>query len=99
MKEFNEGQKERIKKRVEEEYEISRSKDPGLRDNIFGKNPYIITGVSILAAKWGLGYRPGGFVQSVIDNDLMGAFSRADNINVHGIRFYCHLLRNVEYID
>jgi hypothetical protein len=100
MKEFNEGQKERIKKRVEEEYEICQVFDPGIRDNNrFGKEPYIDTGVSILSAEWGIGFRPGGFIQAIIDNNLMGAFSRADNINVHGIRFYCHLLRNVEYID
>ena len=112
MKEFNEGQKERIEKKVLAEYEKVEHRFPDLRNNIFGKGPYIKTGVYILAAKWGIGpiprnfygrgarkaglRKPDKFIQAIIDNDLMGAFSQADFINVHGIRFFCHLLAKVK---
>ena len=107
MKEFNEGQKERIEKKVLAEYEKIKHRFGA--PPLFGKEYYIKTGVYILAAKWGIGPiprdfygretdlpNPEKFIQAIIDNDLMGAFSQADVINVHGIRFFCHLLANVK---
>lgn len=52
-------------------------------------------GTSILCAKWGIGYPGGNFVQAVVDNNLMSAVSRADNINVKMLPFYCKLIYNV----
>jgi hypothetical protein len=46
-------------------------------------------------AKWGIGYPPGGFVQAVVDNDLMRAFANADNVNQHAMKFYTMLMYNV----
>ena len=54
-------------------------------------------GISILETKYpeiGPGYAGGGFVQAVVDNDLMEAMGRADNICVNNIKFFCTLLYN-----
>ena len=50
--------------------------------------------VSILCTKYGVGYPGGGFVQAVVNNDLMGAFGRADSINKKYIGLYVKLLYN-----
>jgi|688.fasta_scaffold334578_3 hypothetical protein len=50
--------------------------------------------VSILCTKHGIGYPGGGFVQAVVNNDLMGAFGRADSINKKYIGLYVKLLYN-----
>lgn len=52
-------------------------------------------GTSILCAKWNVGYTGGSFVQAMVSNDLSEAFGRADDINVHCIRFYLMLMYNV----
>ena len=60
-------------------------------------------GASVLMTKYPeLGGYPGGsFVQSIVNNDLFGAFSRADYINKTAIEFYLRLLYNFSpsYID
>lgn len=56
-------------------------------------------GTSILCTKWGVGYTGGDFVKAVVDNDLMGAFGRADYINRQCIEFYCKLIYNTPYIN
>lgn len=55
----------------------------------------ISIGTSILCTKWGIGYPGGSFVQAIVNNDLMEAIGRADNINVHALKFYCQLMYNV----
>ena len=50
--------------------------------------------VSILCTKYGIGYPGGGFVQAVVNNDLMGTFGRADHINKRSIGLYVKLLYN-----
>lgn len=50
--------------------------------------------VSILCTKYGIGYPGGGFVQAIVNNDLMGAFGRADSINRKYIALYVKLLYN-----
>ena len=52
-------------------------------------------GTSILCTKWNVGYPGGSFVQAVVDNDLNGAFSRADSVNRDCILFYVSLITNV----
>lgn len=51
-------------------------------------------GISILATKWGVGHPGGGFVQAVVNNQLMESFSQADSINRKCIEFYCKLIFN-----
>lgn len=59
------------------------------------KEHIINIGTSILMAKWDIGYPPGGFVQAVVNNDLMRAFANADNVNQYAMRFYTMLMYNV----
>jgi hypothetical protein len=61
-----------------------------------GSKDHIINiGTSILCTKWGIGYPGGSFVQAVVNNNVMEAIGRADNINVHALKFYCQLMYNV----
>jgi len=60
-------------------------------------NHIVNIGVSILETKFpeiGPGYPGGSFVQAVVDNDLMLAIGKADNINKNYLDFYCSLLYN-----
>ena len=50
---------------------------------------------SILCTKWNVGYPGGSFVQAVVDNDLKGAFSRADTVNRDCMLFYVSMMSNV----
>ena len=52
-------------------------------------------GTSILCTKWEVGYPGGSFAKAVVDNDLSESFGRADDINIHCIRFYVMLMYNV----
>ena len=52
-------------------------------------------GTSVLCTKWEVGYPGGSFAQAVVNNDLAEAFGRADDINIHCIRFYVMLMYNV----
>lgn len=52
-------------------------------------------GTSILCTKWKVGYEGGSFVQSFINNDLMGAIGRADNTSYKGFKFFASLVYNV----
>ncbi len=94
MKAFKEGQEERIRERVSQMLDRERISISGEY-----KSHIVNIGTSILCTKWGIGYPGGSFVQAVVDNDLMGAFSRADSINKDAIGFYCKLLYNIGYID
>jgi len=40
------------------------------------------------------GIMPGGFLQAMLENDLMGVFGRADNDNLNRIREYLFYLNN-----
>ena len=55
----------------------------------------IYIGTSLLCTKWNVGYPGGDFVKAIVDNDLAGAFGKADHINQHCIRFYIMLMYNV----
>jgi hypothetical protein len=50
---------------------------------------------SILCTKWKIGYPGGSFVESVINNDLMGAFMKADTTNRDCMYFYVKLIYNI----
>jgi hypothetical protein len=50
---------------------------------------------SIMNAKLGIGFEPGGFVKSVINNNLSGAFANADNVNQRALKFYMLMIYNL----
>jgi len=52
-------------------------------------------GTSILCTKWEVGHPGGGFVEAVVNNNLMAAISRADSTNIKALPFYCQMLYNV----
>ena len=65
-------------------------------DIAFQEQEHIIyIGTSVLCTKWNVGYPGGDFVKAIVDNDLNGAFSRADHINEHCIKFYLMLCNNI----
>jgi hypothetical protein len=47
---------------------------------------------SILCTKHEIGPGGGSFVQAVVDNDLVGAFSKADHINQRYMKIYAELI-------
>lgn len=59
------------------------------------KDHLIDIGTSILCTKWKVGYEGGSFVQSFVNNDLMGAIGRADNTSYKGFKFFASLVYNV----
>ena len=104
MKDFGEGQRERISKTVEELLLLDRQNinDTGLYQATNSKENFehvVDIGTSVLCAKWEIGYKPGGFVQALIDNDLKGAFRKADKTNENCIGFYLRLMEAVGYIS
>ena len=50
--------------------------------------------ISLLYTKHDIGLPGGGFVQAMVENDLMGAYYRADSINEKHIKLYTELLYN-----
>jgi hypothetical protein len=59
------------------------------------QNHIINIGTSILCTKWGVGYEGGSFVQSFVNNDLLGAIGRADETSYKGFKFFAALMYNV----
>jgi hypothetical protein len=49
---------------------------------------------SMYCTKHNIGYPGGSFVQAVVNNDLMGAMSYADDVNQRAIKFYTVFLYN-----
>ncbi len=52
-------------------------------------------GTSIICTQHKIGYAGGSFVQSVVNNDLRGAFANADGTNLQAIRFYLMMIYNM----
>ena len=68
----------------------------GLSDVTESERLHLIDiGVSILCTKWKVGYEGGSFVQSFVNNDLMGAIGRADKTSYKGFKFFASLIYNV----
>lgn len=72
---------------------------PGRAERTDNWQHIVDCGTSILLHKWGYGPPGGSFVEAVAGNDLMGAFGRADWVNVRAIRFYCTLIHNTGLIE
>ncbi len=58
------------------------------------KSHIIQIGASILCTKWNVGYPGGGFVQAVVDNDLMKSIGSADGTSLKGLKFFAQLMYN-----
>ena len=58
------------------------------------KEHIINIGTSILCTKWQIGFEGGGFVQAVVDNNLMKAVGSADGTSLKGLKFFASLLYN-----
>ena len=89
---------EDIQKNVSE-FMMKNHNDLGLGEFDFEHNEDVMNHVrnmcvSILFTKYGVGHPGGGFVQAVVNNDLMGSFGRADSINKKYIGLYVKLLYN-----
>jgi hypothetical protein len=41
----------------------------------------------------------GGFAQAIVNNDLKGAFDRADSVIVNAIRFMIYVMHNVQIVS
>ena len=52
-------------------------------------------GTSIMLNRLGINTYPGSFVQAVLDNDLSGAFAKADNVNSQVLGFYITMMYNL----
>ena len=52
-------------------------------------------GTSIMMNRLGIDTYPGSFVKAILDNDLHGAFSRADRINSQVLGFYITMMYNL----
>ena len=62
---------------------------------IYETDHIINTGVSVLCTKWNVDYPGGGFVQAIVDNDLLGAVGRGDIDNLMALKFYVMLMINI----
>jgi hypothetical protein len=59
------------------------------------KSHIINIGTSIMLNRLGVNTYPGSFVQAVLDNDLSGAFAKADNVNSQVLGFYITMMYNL----
>lgn len=59
------------------------------------KSHIINIGTAIMLNRLGINTYPGSFVQAVLDNDLTGAFMRADSINSQAMKFYAMMIYNL----
>ena len=59
------------------------------------KNHILNIGTSIICTQHNIGYAGGSFVQSIVNNDLRGAFANADGTNLKAIRFYLMMIHNM----
>ena len=59
------------------------------------KGHVINIGTSIMMNRIGIDTYPGSFVKAILDNDLHGAFSRADHINSQVLGFYITMMYNL----
>jgi len=83
-----------VKKLVEDSFD-ENAMYTGIDDmNEENKAHIINIGTSILCTKWEIGFEGGGFVQAVVDNDLMKAVGSADGTSLKALKFFTSLLYN-----
>jgi hypothetical protein len=99
-KEPEQTQRDRIRKEVERHFNkfgLDQVQIALLK--MHGSDHVIEIGTSVMCTKWKVDYPGGSFVQAIVDNDLMQAVGRADNINEYFIKFYVQLLYNMQYVE
>jgi hypothetical protein len=85
-----------IKKEVQKFFDDSAEQFIHDNDIISWEEKHVVeTGTQIMAKKWKVSENCGGFVDSVVANDLSKAMASADNINQHAVRFYCAMMYNL----
>lgn len=87
-------EREQIRDKVEEYFTKNFMYACGDIGLMIHESHIIDCATSMYCTKHNIGYPGGGFVQAVVDNDLMGAMSRADDINVRALKFYTMFLYN-----
>jgi len=86
---------EKVQTLVQDYYE-KNSQWCGLESLSSSEKIHIIQiGTSILCTKWQVGYAGGGFVQSFVNNDLMGALGSADSTSLKGFKFFAAIVYNI----
>lgn len=86
---------EKVQELVQDYYE-KNSQWCGLESLSNSEKIHIVQiGTSILCTKWEVGYAGGGFVQSFVKNDLMGALGSADSTSLKGFKFFAALVYNI----
>jgi hypothetical protein len=86
---------EKVQTLVQDYYE-KNSQGCGLESLSSSEKIHIIQiGTSILCTKWQVGYAGGGFVQSFVNNDLMGALGSADSTSLKGFKFFAAIVYNI----
>lgn len=88
-------EKIQVIKEVVTKYLQDNWESAGLNPEDIMNNHIVEIGTSVLCTKWEIGYAGGGFVQSVVDNDLQGAIGRADSTNVRALKLYCQMMYNL----
>lgn len=63
------------------------------------KRDVLQIGTSILCTKWDIGPKGGGFVKSVVNNDLTGAVMSADKTNIKMLALYVNLMLSAQKPD
>lgn len=88
--------RDKIREQVERYYNMNFNTIVPEAKHLFeSQREHIINiATSIYCTKLKIGYPGGSFVQSVVNNDLTGAFSTADNTNRQVLRFYVMFLYN-----
>lgn len=90
--------RELVRKKVAEYFfKNIRFTCPHLTEDFITENAdHIINiGTSIYCTKRGIGPAGGSFVAAVVNNDLSGAFGRADDVNISVLKFYVVLIANL----
>lgn len=93
---FEEAQK--IVREKVSDYLVENAQSTGVPIEIlFGeeREHVVNIGTSIMMNKLGFNTFPGSFVQAVLNNDLAGAFGRADSINRQCLGFYATMTFNL----
>lgn len=86
---------EKVQELVQDYYE-KNSQWCGLESLSNSEKIHIVQiGTSILCTKWQVGFAGGGFVQSFVNNDLMGALGSADSTSLKGFKFFAALVYNI----
>jgi hypothetical protein len=92
-------QRDRISQAVGEYVERNSYLIPDQHLNEKDLDHIINIGTSIMCTKWEVGFPGGSFVQSINNNDLMGAVNSADDVCGNCLKFFVVLHYNLGYVN